>query len=257
MHYQALAIHPDWLAKYDAHAAAPASDATTHRGVAVVPVTGAIYRGAAERVVAQVRAAVADPRIAAVVLGLDTPGGTTTGLPEAHAALMALRGTKPIVAQVSHMAASAGYWLASAADEIVASPSSVVGSIGVYMMHVDQSAALAQEGLKATYISAGRDKVLGNGTEPLTDEGRAYYQGMVDEAYAQFTGDVARGRGVGLETVQGDAYGSGRVVTPRVALAQGMIDSIATLGDTLARFMPASATQRRARQLALLTITGT
>jgi ClpP class serine protease len=124
------------------------------------------------------------------------------------------------------------------------------------MMHVDQSESLAREGLRATYISAGRDKVLGNGIEPLTDEGRAYYQGMVDEAYAQFTGDVARGRGVGLDLVQGDAYGSGRVVTSRLALSHGMVDSIGTLGDTLARFMPSSATQRRARQLALLTITG-
>lgn len=232
--------------------------------VAVIPVSGVItakptmwerygFTMSVDSLLRMTRAAVADPDVKAVVWDMDTPGGSTNGLAEGHAELMALRGKKPIVAQVDHLAASAGYWLASAADEIAASPSSLAGSIGVYSLHVDSSEALAQMGLKAEFIHAGKDKVLGNGFEPLSEEGRAYMQHMVDVAYASFTGDVARGRGVDLAIAQSDEWGAGRVLTADAAKKVGMVDVVRSLSQTLAAYgaQPSASGDRQRRALAL------
>lgn len=199
------------------------------------------------------RAAINDPEVKAVVWDMDTPGGSTNGLAEAHAELMALRGKKPIIAQVDHLAASAGFWLASAADEIAVSPSGLAGSIGVYSLHIDSSKALEQLGYAAEFIHAGRDKVLGNGFEPLTDAGRAYLQGMVDAAYNDFTRDVAAGRGVDQAMAQSDAWGAGRVLTADAAKKVGMVDVVRSLSQTLGAYgaQPSASGDRQRRALAL------
>jgi len=111
--------------------------------------------------------ALANEDVKAVVLDIDSPGGTVPGTDELASEIRAIRGgEKPIIAQVNSLAASAAYWIASAADEIVVTPSGRAGSIGVYTAHDDLSAALEKRGIKRTYISAGKHKVDGNETEP-------------------------------------------------------------------------------------------
>ena len=144
------------------------------------------------------------------------------------------RGTKRIVALVNGMAASAAYWIASQADEIISIPSGMSGSIGVFTAHEDLSVALEQNGVKMSLIYAGKHKVDGNPFEPLSDEHRAFMQGRVDEAYAQFVKDVARGRGVTPAEVR-TGFGQGRALTAKDAKAAGLVDRVATVDETLAR----------------------
>lgn len=181
-------------------------------------------------------AAYADTEVKAIVLDIDSPGGAVPGAQELGEAIRSLRGgEKPIIAQVNHLAASAAYWIASQADEIVVSPSARAGSIGVYTVHEDISAALEKAGVKRTYISAGEHKVEGNETEPLAEDALAFIEERVKRSYDRFVAAVAEGRGVPAATVEKN-FGQGRVFFAEELVEKGMADSIGTLSDTLARF---------------------
>lgn len=179
--------------------------------------------------------AVADPNVAAIVINVDSPGGTVSGVPELAAQINAARGTKPIVAVANGMAASAAYWLASQADEIVVTPSGEVGSIGVFCAHFDESGALEQAGVKPTLISAGKYKVEGNPFGPLTDEALASIQSRVDDLYAMFTSDVAKARAMPVDRVRGRAFGEGRMLGAKRSVNSGMADRVGTLSETIGR----------------------
>ena len=176
---------------------------------------------------------VADPEIDAIVLDVDSPGGYVSGIEELTDKIYNARGTKPIIAVANHMIASAAFWVASAADEVVASPSSKIGSVGIFAGHADQSKAYEQEGIKITLISAGEHKVEGNPYEPLGDEARAEIQRGVDEVYEKFVSTLARNRGISTEKVNAD-FGQGRMIEASRAVALGMADRIATLDDVIA-----------------------
>lgn len=191
----------------------------------------------------QLREALADPNISAVVFDVDSPGGSVDGVTELAMELRKSRGTKPIVAQVNTLAASAAYWLASSMDEIAVTPSGEVGSIGVYAAHEDVSAAMELRGVKTTLIHAGPFKVEGNPYQPLTDDARGQMQGQVDEFYSMFLNDVAAGRGVTPTAVE-DGFGGGRTFLAKSAKAAGMVDHIATLEDTVRRLQPRAGRQR-------------
>lgn len=183
----------------------------------------------------QFDAAMTDPSVAAIVLDVDSPGGSVDGTPELAKQIYDARGKgKRIVAVVDTLDASAAYWISSAADEIVTTPSGIVGSIGVFMVHLDESGMDEQLGLKYTLISAGKHKVDGNQYEPLSDDARAALQEQVDEYYGMFTAAVAKHRGVSASRIQ-NGYGQGRVLTAAQALAAGMVDRIETLEETLTR----------------------
>src|SRR5207237_10294998 len=122
------------------------------------------------------------------------PPAHATPAPDPAPEPRAARGAKPITAAVNTMAASAAYWLASQADEVVITPSGLAGSIGVYLVHEDWSAANAQMGIDVTYISAGRFKTEANPDEPLSEDAKAALQAEVDDLYSLFVTDVATGR---------------------------------------------------------------
>jgi signal peptide peptidase SppA len=185
------------------------------------------------RIAAAAQAAAADPDVKAIIFAVDTPGGNSTNVPEAAEAILSVRGKKPMIAQVIGMCASAGYWLMSAADEIVAQPSAMVGSIGAYLYHEDWSEAYAKAGVKPSYIKRGAFKAEFNPEIPMTEEARAHVQELVDDTYDLFTTFVAKARGVPLATVQGEAYGEGRVFMADRAKARGMVDKVRTMSETL------------------------
>jgi signal peptide peptidase SppA len=199
-----------------------------------------------------IAALVNDPDVASIVLDIDSPGGEVDGLPEFASFLRAARDRKPIVAQVNSLAASAAYWIASQANEIAVTPSGEVGSIGVYTAHQDVSGAMEQQGVRTTLVSAGRYKVEGNPYEPLGDEARVAIQDHVDEFYAMFLDDVAKGRGTTAEAVA-TGYGEGRTLLAKAARAAGMVDRIDTLGATVDRVQPRKQAQapRRAEVIPL------
>ncbi|MGI4769497.1 MAG: S49 family peptidase, partial [Janthinobacterium lividum] len=160
--------------------------------VAIVPLRGIISPRAsmtpnsstgggatAEGFASNIEQFAADDTVKAIVVDADTPGGNVLGVDEASAAVAAVKGTKPIVVQVNGNLASAGYWIGASADEIVVTPSSSVGAIGVRMAYDDLTAALEKEGVSREILSAGKFKgegLLG----PLSDDTRAYMQGRLD-----------------------------------------------------------------------------
>lgn len=191
------------------------------------------------------RTALNDPNVGAILIDVDSPGGSVQGVPETAAEIFAARGTKPIVAIANNLCASAAYWLASSCDELVAVPSGEVGSIGVYMAHMEFSKQLEMLGQKVTLISAGKYKVEANPYEPLSEEAKAHLQSRVEEFYGMFTKGVAKNRGVKVSAVTG-GMGQGRVLSATNALAEGMIDKVATFEETLARVAKMAGKKRPA-----------
>jgi signal peptide peptidase SppA len=202
-----------------------------------------------DQLTSQLRAAVADKSIKTIVLDIDSPGGSVAGNAEFAAEVMKARAKKPVIAQAQYTMGSAAYHLGSAATEIVAAPSARVGGIGVFGIHNDLSAALAQLGVKRTYISAGEGKVDGNETEPLSKDVLARMQASIDDAYGQFVANVVKGRGAGMTADRVRKDWKAHVYGAAEAHAIGMIDRIGTLDDTLARILstsPDAADQRAA-----------
>jgi signal peptide peptidase SppA len=190
-----------------------------------------------EQLTSQLRAAVADKTVKTIVLDVNSPGGSVAGSPEFAAEVMKARTKKPIIAQAQYTMGSAAYQLSAAATEIVAAPSARVGSIGVFSMHNDLSAALEKLGVKRTYISAGVGKVDGNETGPPSDEYLARTKASVDAAYSGFVSSVVKGRGAGMTADRVKKEWQAHVYDAPEALAIGMIDTIATLDETIARIL--------------------
>jgi signal peptide peptidase SppA len=247
----------------------PSAGAAGRRGaVAVIPLRGMIAHRmgtmeessggmSAERFAAMVNAAAADASVGTILIDVDSPGGTIPGVPEAADAVFKARESKRIVAVANNMMASAAYWIASQAHELVAIPSAIepsVGSIGVFYPHKDLSAHLEKEGIRVTMIKAGKHKAEGNPFEPLTDDAKAMIQATVDAAYEQFIAAVARGRGVSVSDVR-KGYGEGRALSAVDAKAAGLIDRIATMDAVLGGLVGRSKSDLRAEEAFLAALT--
>ena len=237
--------------------------------VAVVPMFGAITQRAnwltryglatsTEQFASANEVLAADPSVSAIVWDVDSPGGSVAGVPEAADRLFALRSKKRTVAVSNTLNASAAYWLSSAATEVVVTPSSLTGSIGVLVVHEDQSGANAKLGLKITYIYAGKLKVDGNPDSPLSDTASASLQQTVNDYYSLFTKAVARHRKTSESAVR-SGYGEGDVLTANRAVTARLADRVETLSQVLARLTakPVSAglaSAMRRQQLAAVSV---
>lgn len=189
----------------------------------------------------------ADAEIGTIVLDVDSPGGTVSGVMELSDKIYQARGQgKRIIAVANSMAASAAYWIATAADELVVTPSGVVGSVGVYTIHAEYARALDEAGIGVTIIKAGDHKAEGNPYEALSDEARAYTQKQINEIYDEFVQAVARNRGVTARKVEDD-FGQGRVLKAKKAVAAGMADRVDTLENVLAGLGVSRSRQTGAR----------
>lgn len=180
-------------------------------------------------------AAIADPEVAAIVISIDSPGGSVAGTAELADKIFKARGAgKPIVAVSDSQAASAAYWVGSQAHEFVASPSSLVGSIGVVTQHRDVSKAETEMGVKTTVIAIPAAKAEAHPYTPLSEEALAGIVATMQPFYDLFTKAVARGRGVAASAVK-EGYGEGRQLAAVPAKAAGMVDRIESLSDVIAR----------------------
>lgn len=186
----------------------------------------------------EIEAARADSRVAGILLDIDSPGGEATGIQELGDQIAKVNRQKPVWALAQHWAMSGAYWIASQCGRIVATPSAEVGSIGVYMVHVDASKYDEKQGFDWTFVIAGEHKVDGNMHEPLPDRVRSEMQEDVDETYAQFLAAVAKGRaaaGSSFDEKRARAT-KARVEKARDALKLGMVDMVATRSEALQAF---------------------
>jgi signal peptide peptidase SppA len=211
-------------------------------GTAVIPVVGSLVnRGgwigansgmtSYEGLSAQLRDAEADADVSSILLDIDSPGGEATGMFAVAEQVRLVGRTKPVTAFVNDMAASAAYGIASAASEIVVSPTSVTGSIGVVMTHMDRSRQLERSGVKPTLIYAGRHKADGNPFGPLSEDVQADLQAEVCKFYDQFVNLVDRGR-PGM-TGQSIRDTEARTYIGQDAIDRGLADRMASLDEVL------------------------
>lgn len=225
--------------------------------VAVIPMIGIISHrmsmmsevsggggGSTQALTAQFRQALGDTNCKAIVFDVDSPGGSVEGVVELSQEIYDARKQKPITAVCNAMACSAAYWLASAASDLVCTPSGQCGSIGVYMVLQDQSEALKNEGIKVTILKAGKYKAEGHPAEPLTDDARDFLQGQVDSVYSMFVKAVARQRGVSQGSVR-DGMGQGRSLLATDAVKANLADRTGTLDSVLASLLSRPGSARK------------
>lgn len=180
------------------------------------------------------QAAKANPKVNTVILRVDSPGGAASFTPEAVAAVRDLATEKRVITSATNMMASAAYWVGSGATEVYASPSTQVGSIGVYSILQNVKEAYEKEGVKFTVLRAGSLKAAGNPYEELTAERQAALQKRVTDIYEQFLSGVAENRNVSMATVE-SSFGQGNVFLAAEAAERKMIDGVMTFDQVLAR----------------------
>ena len=227
-------------------------------GIAVLPLYGVVtQRGnmvddisgpgstSTQQFTSALRQVLADDTVGQILIDIDSPGGSVYGVAELASEIVKARAQKPVVAVANSLAASAAYWIGCSASEFYVTPGGEVGSIGVWQAHFDYSKALEEEGVKTTLVSAGKFKVEGNPYVPLDPEAQAFMQSRVDDYYNAFIQAVAVGRSVTVDDVR-NGMGEGRVLGADAALAQRMVDGIASFDDVLAR-MQAKVTGKAVR----------
>lgn len=241
----------------------PSSERLEQRGpVAIMTAVGPMFRRANiftelsgatsyEMMRRDLQTALDDSAIKAIVLNLDTPGGTVNGVDELAKAIYEARSQKRIVAYVGGLGASAGYWLASQASEIVISDAAILGSIGVRMVVSDTGKRDAERG-QFEFISS---QSPGKRADVQSDAGRARIQRTVDALADVFIAAVAGGRGIKAEDVV-SRFGGGDVLVGQAAIAAGMADRIGTFEAVVSELTegrsskPSSTSRKRTANMA-------
>jgi len=182
------------------------------------------------RFVESLRRAEADSGVKAVVIRINSPGGTVTASDVMYREVQHFkqRTGKPVVIAMADVAASGGYYLACAGDEIVAMPTTVTGSIGVIMQTVNISEGLSKIGVRAEAITSGPNKAIGSPFEPMPKEHRELLQNLVNEFYGNFKSVVTSSRR-SLSPSDLDWITDGRVVTGKRAAEVGLVDRVGDL----------------------------
>jgi len=217
---------------------------TVRDGVATIPIEGPLFRHAdmfsqisgatsIDALATDLRTALDDPTIQAIVLAIDSPGGEVNGTAEFADMVYAARGQKPITSYISDMGASAAYWIASAADEVIVAPTATVGSIGVIATARPPDRGGGSRASIEFVSSQSPDKRM----DPTTTYGRTQIQALIDTCMDVFVAAVARNRNVPKATVLSD-FGQGGVFLGQAAVTAGLADRIGSyegvVGATMA-----------------------
>jgi protease-4 len=211
--------------------------------IALIRVTGPITRdgeaglfgpaASSRRIIELLDRAERDAAVRAVILELNTPGGSVVASAEIHARVLALRQAgKPVIVRMTETAASGGYYIASAASHIVADPSTITGSIGVIVVLANIEEFNRKIGIRTIVFRSGRFKDIGNPNRPVTPEETVIIRGLVDEIHQRFVDVVAQGRRMDRPRVLRVA--DGRIFTGREALRLGLVDSLGQFPETVA-----------------------
>ena len=212
-------------------------------GVAIIPVHGVLinrfnhcwgYVTGYDFIRRQKNLAEQDDDVKFIVYDHDTPGGEAAGCDELAREIYAGRSVKPSIAIVNTLSASGGYWLAAPCSRIICAPSGSVGSIGVYIQHMNVAKMFAEYGIEVEFVKRGKFKTSGNQFEELSAEDRAYLQSMVDERYDEFVAAVAEFRGIEESVARGT---EARVMRPTEALSLGLIDAAIAPGAAVSDYL--------------------
>ena len=175
-----------------------------------------------------------DPKLKALVVRINSPGGTVTASDIIYHELRAFRQKRriPVIASIMDVGASGGYYVATAADKIIVHPSSVTGSLGVIMLTLNARGLLEKVGLEANAITSGPNKDMGSPFKPMTEEERAIFQGLISSFYQRFLAVIREGRR-NLPAEEIRKLADGRVYSGEQASALGLADSVGYLEDAI------------------------
>lgn len=207
------------------------SDTTFDYGekVGLVEINGVIVD--ARSILEQLEQLRKDERVKSLVVRIDSPGGAVGPSQEIYREIQKTRLEKKVIASLGSVAASGGYYIAAAADGIVASPGTVTGSIGVLMAFTDYRELLGKIGLKPVVIKSGEYKDMGSGARDMTEAERDVLTGLTHQIHEQFIRDVAAGRKMDPATVR--AVADGRIFTGETFQAMGFIDRTGNYADAV------------------------
>ncbi|MEW6182449.1 MAG: signal peptide peptidase SppA [Bacillota bacterium] len=198
-------------------------------------VSGGLFGGGTDGVrgvVDALRCAEDDSSIKAVVLRLDSPGGSAAASQEVACAVKRVKNAgKKVVVSMGDVAASGAYWIAVDADRILADPATLTGSIGVILETVELEGLYGKIGVKKEVVKSGPYKDMGSESRPMTAQERVIFQTMVDDIYNQFVDQVAKGRNMPRSKVL--QLADGRVFTGRQAKAAGLVDKLGDFHDAV------------------------
>ncbi|MCL2549588.1 MAG: signal peptide peptidase SppA [Methanimicrococcus sp.] len=207
--------------------------------IAVIHISGTMYTGdymygsgyaGSDAICNHIRAAANNNSVKAIVLRIDSPGGTASCSQEINAEIARAQAMgKPVVTSMGDQATSAAYYVASQTDYIYATPSTITGSIGVYIIHYDYSEAYDDSGINITMIKSGEMKDMGANFRPMTDAEKKYQQQVVNELFYIFVDDVAKGRHMSRADVL--TLADGRYYTGADAKKNGLIDDFGNIYD--------------------------
>ena len=172
-----------------------------------------------------------DPSIKAVILRINSPGGSVGPTQEVYREVVKLKAKKKVFVSMGSVCASGGYYIAAAGEKVYANPSTITGSIGVIMQSVILEELLKKIGVKSNTIKAGDLKDAGTPFREMTPEERAYLDGIVKNIHEQFIKDVAAGRKMDFEKVK--TMADGRIYTGLQAKDLGLVDNIGNFYDTV------------------------
>lgn len=206
-------------------------DSLKHGDVAVVPIDGMIV--SPDHFVQDMEDLRKDKSVKAIVLRIDSPGGAVAAGQEMTAEVQRVVDDKPVVVSMGNVAASAGYYIASASDYIIANPGTVTASIGVRMEHAEIEKLLSTLGIKMENLKSGALKDIGTYDRPMTAEERAVLQSILHEMHEQFITTVAENRKLSIEDVRQIA--DGRPMTGADALKHKLIDALGGEQDAIAK----------------------
>lgn len=225
---------------------------TVRDGVAVIPVTGPIFRYAnlfteisgatsTQVLATDIQTALDDPQVKAIVINADSPGGEATGINELAERIYQARGTKPIKAYVGGQAASAMYWIASAADEVIVDDTAQLGSVGVVLSLRKREDRPGEKSYEIVSSNAPNKR-----PDLETEAGMAQLQARTDELASVFLDKVARNRGIPREEVN-DRFRQGGIATGALAIEAGMADRLGSLESLITELAGSSASNQTRR----------
>jgi protease-4 len=198
--------------------------------VALIEIDGIIVD--VDDIVRELKSHRENPTVRAVVVRINSPGGVVGPTQEVHDALMRVRQAgKPVVASLGSVAASGGYYIAVAADQIYANPGTLTGSIGVIMQMANFEELMKKVGVNYVVIKAGKFKDMGNFARPMSPDERRVLQEMLDNVHGQFIDAVAAGRK--LDRAQVVQFADGRIFSGTQAKALKMVDALGGLEDAV------------------------
>ncbi len=202
--------------------------------VAVIKVKGAIIEP--DRIVSKIQKAKEDKSVKALVLRVDSPGGSVGASQEIYRALEDFKSSgKPLVVSMGNVAASGGYYISAPADLIFANPGTITGSIGVIVQHTEIKDLLEKLGIRTTAIKTGKFKDTLSPFRDLTPEEKEYLQKTIEDAYEQFLQAILKYRSKKISEQKLREIADGRVFTGRVAKELGLVDELGNLQDAINR----------------------